>query len=154
LVDSKESKESKELTELELENELEMIQKQKDYPKNYGNRWTPSDKALLLELLGSNTLDPVDFNLIGQKLGRTEGGVKGEVKKMILEKYFGGDDVETISKFINLKYKFVKMTILSYIENEIDKDIGNLEKENKLLKLKLENKELRIKTKASLSIEK
>ena len=118
-----------------LENEL--------LPKNFGNKWTDEDKKLLISLLRQSTNNEIDYANIALKLARSEGGVKGEVKKMIITRYLNGEDAELIAIDINVRYKFVKILIKSYIENEIDTDITNLEKENKLLKLKMENMELR-----------
>ena len=116
-----------------------------DKPKNYGNRWSEEDKKQLIELLKQNQSQNKEINYIdiATKLGRSEGGIKGEVKKMILSRYLNGEDPESIALDINIQYKFVKILIKTYIENEIDSDINNLEKENKLLKLKMENMELR-----------
>ena len=114
-------------------------------PKNYGARWSDEDKQQLIELLKQNQNQTKDINYcdIAIKLGRSEGGVKGEVKKMILTRYLNGEDADVIALDMNIQYKFIKILIKTYIENEIDTDINNLEKENKLLKLKMENMELR-----------
>ena len=119
-------------------------------PINYGNKWSDEDKIKLMDLLKKNKEKEIDYVEIANKLGRSEGGVKGEIKKMIITRYLNGEESEKISIDMNLQYKFVKIIIYSYIDNEIDNDIKNLEKENKLLKLKMENIELR-KTMFSLS---
>ena len=119
-------------------------------PINYGNKWSEDDKTKLMDLLKKNKEKEIDYVEIANKLGRSEGGVKGEIKKMIITRYLNGEESEKISIDMNLQYKFVKIIIYSYIDNEIDNDIKNLEKENKLLKLKMENIELR-KTMFSLS---
>jgi hypothetical protein len=112
-------------------------------PKNYGTRWSDEDKIQLIELLKQNQNKEINYNDIAIKLGRSEGGVKGEVKKMILTRYLNGEEADVIALDMNIQYKFIKILIKTYIENEIDADINNLEKENKLLKLKMENMELR-----------
>lgn len=112
-------------------------------PKNFGNKWSDEDKKQLVSLLKENKAVEINYNEIANVLGRSEGGVKGEVKKMILTRYLNGEEPDLISVDLNVQYKFVKILIKTYIENEIDNDINNLEKENKLLKLKLENMELR-----------
>lgn len=112
-------------------------------PKNYGTRWSDEDKTQLIELLKQNQNQEINYNDIAIKLGRSEGGVKGEVKKMILTRYLNGEEADAIALDMNIQYKFIKILIKTYIENEIDADINNLEKENKLLKLKMENMELR-----------
>lgn len=129
---------------LELNLEKELSDKNDELmPKNFGNRWSTEDKKQLIELLKNNTNKEIDYADIALKLGRSEGGVKGEVKKMIITRYLNGEEAENIGLDMNVKYKFIKILLKSYIENEIDSDINNLEKENKLLKLKIENMELR-----------
>jgi hypothetical protein len=112
-------------------------------PKNFGNKWTDEDKKLLISLLKQSTNNEIDYANIALKLSRSEGGVKGEVKKMIITRYLNGEQADLIALDMNVQYKFIKILIKLYIENEIDTDINNLEKENKLLKLKMENMELR-----------
>lgn len=112
-------------------------------PKNYGNKWSDEDKELLIELLKKSATKEIDYVEIALKLGRSEGGVKGEVKKMIIKRYLNGEEPDLIAIELNIQYKFVKILIKSYIDNEISNDIENLEKENKFLKLKMENMELR-----------
>jgi len=117
--------------------ELELL------PKNYGNKWTDEDKQELILLLKQSVNKEIDYSNIALKLGRSEGGVKGEIKKMIITRYLNGEEADLIAIDMNIQYKFIKILIKSYIDNEIDSDINNLEKENKLLKLKMENMELR-----------
>ena len=112
-------------------------------PKNYGNKWSDEDKKQLIDFLKQNKNKEIDYLSIADKLGRSEGGVKGEVKKMIITRYLSGEEADIITLDLNVQYKFVKMLIRSYIDNEIDNDIVSLEKENKFLKLKMENMELR-----------
>lgn len=112
-------------------------------PKNYGNKWSDEDKKQLIDFLKQNKNKEIDYLSIADKLGRSEGGVKGEVKKMIITRYLSGEEADNIAFDLNVQYKFVKMLIRSYIDNDIDNDIVSLEKENKFLKLKMENMELR-----------
>lgn len=113
-------------------------------PKNYGNKWSDEDKKQLIDFLKQNNNNKeIDYLLIADKLERSEGGVKGEVKKMIITRYLTGEEAEIIALDLNVQYKFVKMLIRSYIDKEIHNDIVSLEKENKFLKLKMENMELR-----------
>jgi hypothetical protein len=137
-----------------LENSVKFAKSNKKYivsendesmPKNYGQRWSDQDKNELLKLIKDYSKKEIDFVELGNKLGRTEGGVKGELRKIILQKYLSGIDCETISENLSIQYKFIKMLVKSYIETEAETDINNLERENKLLKLKMENMELRAK---------
>jgi len=112
-------------------------------PLNYGNKWSEEDKKQLIELLKENKDKEIDYNHIATKLGRSEGGIKGEIKKMILTSYLQGEEPDNIANNYNIQYKFVKILIKTYIDKEIENDIQNLEKENKFLRLKIENIELR-----------
>lgn len=127
----------------DLKNDLYNNLKNEVLPKNYGNRWSENDKQQLIYLLKESSNKDIDYLEIANKLGRSEGGVKGELKKIIMSRYLNGEEPDMIALDINIQYKFVKILIKTYIDNEIDSDINNLEKENKLLKLKMENIELR-----------
>jgi hypothetical protein len=126
--------------EIELENKL---------PCNYGNKWTDSERKILINSLKTSekiVLDDVNknkINGIAKKLGRSDGGVIAEIKKIIYDKYTNGNSVEIISDDLNLVYKDVKSIIKIYLEKECENEIINFEKENKLLKLKIENIKLR-----------
>ena len=133
---------NKNLNISELEIELENTQK---LPPNYGNKWKDSDRKILLRLLKDGDKNILDSSCkkiidISEKLGRTEGGVIAEIKKIIYENYCNGIDVDIISNNLNLIFKDVKSIIKIYLEKECDIEINNLEKENKLLKLKLEKR--------------
>ena len=142
----------------------------KNLPTNYGNKWTDEEKKILIKMLKSktnfdsdddssnnkiilddNTIRDKIIIKIANKLGRTEGGVKGEIKKIVFDKYMKGEDAESISQELNLVFKSVKSIIKIYLEKECDIEINNLEKENKLLKLKIENIKLRNELKASIN---
>ena len=104
-------------------------------PKNYGNKWTDEERKKLIKLLKNS----YDVNIIASKLNRSEGGIKAEIKKLVYAKYIEGNDAEGISKELNIVYNNVKSMIKASIEQECENDINNLEKENKLLRLKIEN---------------
>ena len=121
-------------------------------PKNYGNKWSDEDKNKLIELLKISMGKEINYDDIALKLGRSCGGVKGEIKKMIIKRYLNGEEADLIAIDLNIQYKFVKILIKSYIDNEIENDIFNFEKENKFLKLKIENMELRKNMKKIINI--
>jgi hypothetical protein len=130
----------------ELDNELSEISNDyinKNLPKNYGNKWTIEDKNKLIEMLKESKDYEKDIKKIATTLDRTEGGVRGEIKKIIMDLYMEGENPEDISNELNIVYKNVKSIIKLYLENDAKYEIGNLEKENKLLKLRIENIELR-----------
>lgn len=107
----------------------------KNMPSNYGNKWTDEERKKLIKLLKNS----YDVNIIASKLNRSEGGIKAEIKKLVYAKYIEGNDAEGISKELNIVYNNVKSMIKASIEQECENDINNLEKENKLLRLKIEN---------------
>ena len=76
------------------------------------------------------------------KLERSEGGVRGEIRKMIISRYLIGDDNEMISDDMNLSILYVKMIIKNYLDKDAESDIIILKRENELLKLRLENAKL------------
>ena len=131
----------------ELDNELSDIEECciKNLPENYGKSWSDSDKRILRSMLKNiinNDLESEIIN-IAKKLGRSEGGVKGEIKKIVITKFLEGGEQEEIGKELNLSYKNIRNIIKLYLDKDAINDINNLEKENKLLKLRIENIELR-----------
>ena len=108
-------------------------------PSNYGNKWSEEEQKILIKLLNEGN----EIDKIALQLNRTIGGVKGEIRKIVFNKYMQGEDAEKISKELNIIYKNVKSIIKIYLDNNCDNEINILEKENKLLKLKIENFKLR-----------
>ncbi len=104
-------------------------------PSNYGNKWSDEERKRLIKLLKNS----YDIDVIATKLNRSEGGIKAEIKKIVYAKYTEGIDAEGISKELNIVYNNVKSMIKVSIDQECENDINNLEKENKLLRLKIEN---------------
>ena len=104
-------------------------------PSNYGNKWSDEERKRLIKLLKNS----YDIDVIATKLNRSEGGIKAEIKKIVYAKYKEGIDAEGISKELNIVYNNVKSMIKVSIDQECENDINNLEKENKLLRLKIEN---------------
>ena len=86
----------------------------------------------------------VDENIIAIsiKLERSEGGVRGEIRKMIIFRYLMGDDSETITDDMNLPLSYTKMIIKNYLDKDAEADIIILKRENELLKLRVENVKL------------
>jgi hypothetical protein len=121
----------------------------KNYPKNYGSKWSDKDKLKLEKYLSSSKYqifydsDDILINKLANKFGRTVGGIKAEIRRMVFEKYISGQDPESISKNFNIVYRDVKQIIKLHLERESDNEINILEKENKLLKLRIENIKLR-----------
>jgi hypothetical protein len=146
----------------ELEKEFE-LQVNKKIPINYGSKWTDKDRNELIKLLknikkekenektkiiSNNNDNELELKKIiileiGNKLGRTEGGIVSEVKKIIFNMYMNGDNAENISNELNLTFKAVKSIIKIFIDKECEQEIKSLEKENNLLRLKIDNYNLR-----------
>ncbi len=131
-----------------LEKELENKYK-KNYPKNYGSKWSEKDKNKLLEqLINCKYIiyfdsDDVMINKLAIKLKRSIGGIKAEIRRVVFEQYMEGIDAEAISKKFNIIFRDVKQIIRLHLEKESENEINLLEKENKLLKLRIENAKLR-----------
>jgi len=150
--------ESEDNSDNELEKEFE-LQVNKKIPINYGSKWTDKDRNELIKLLKNkkkenekNKIISYDNELelkkvlileMGNQLGRTEGGIISEVKKIIFNMYMNGDNAEKISDDLNLTFKAVKSIIKIFIDKECEQEIKTLEKENKLLRLKIDNYNLR-----------
>jgi len=126
------------ITELDAELSDEI---KKNMPSNYGNKWSDEERKKMIKMLKSGD----DVIIIADKLNRSEGGIKAEIKKIVYSKYIDGIDAEIISKELNIIYKNVKSIIKTCIEQDCDNNIINLEKENKFLRLKIDNIRLRKK---------
>jgi hypothetical protein len=111
-------------------------------PKNFGSKWTDSERENLLNMISKD--NDVDENIIAIsiKLERSEGGVRGEIRKMIIFRYLMGDDSETITDDMNLPLSYTKMIIKNYLDKDAEADIIILKRENELLKLRVENVKL------------
>jgi hypothetical protein len=118
------------LTNFEMKNNL---------PCNYGNKWTEEERKILLKLLNEGN----EIEEIALELSRSTGGIKAEIRKIVFNKYMQGIDIEMISKELNIIYKNIKSIIKFYLDKNCDNEIYTLEKENKLLKLKIENIKLK-----------
>jgi hypothetical protein len=119
-------------------------------PIKYGTKWSDDDKKYLIKMLKKSPVLLLDSNdnneyldKIAIKLNRSIGGIRGEIKKMIIDRYIKGCNEILISEELNIVYKSIKSIIKIYLEKECDNEIYLLEKENKLLKLKIENIKLR-----------
>ena len=108
-------------------------------PSNYGNKWSEEERKILIKLLNEGN----EIEDIAYELNRSNGGVKAEIRKIVFNKYMQGIDAEIISKELNIIYKNIKSIIKFYLDKNCDNEINVLEKENKLLKLKIENFKLR-----------
>jgi len=152
--------ESEDNSENELEKEFE-LRFNKKIPVNFGNKWTDTERNDLIKLLKNKKSNNEDNKLnstiydpelqlkkvfileIANKFGRTEGGIISEIKKIIFNMYMNCKDQTQICNELNLSLKSVKSIIKIFIDKESENEIKILEKENKLLKLKIENYNLR-----------
>ncbi len=154
-VDENESNLEKELSDInsnssqieELEYELE-TKYNTGLPKNYGSKWSQNEISYIFEKLKKGDLKDLTessevIKKIAKKLNRSVGGVYVIIKKTIFDKYLNGYDPESISNEFNITFQSVKSIIKSFITKDSDITINLLEKENKLLKLKIENIKLK-----------
>ena len=117
-------------------------------PKNYGLKWSQNEISIIFEKLKKGEIkDLTESNncikKIAKKLNRSVGGVYVIIKKTIFDKYINGQESESISNEFNITFQSVKSIIKSFISFDSDNTINLLEKENKLLKLKIENVKLK-----------
>jgi len=141
------------ISKLEVEFENETVIKTIKMPENYGSKWKDDEKQKLIKILKTKndkisedkyTITKYDvLTKIAKKLGRSEGGILFEIKKIVYERYSDGEKLENICEELNLVYKNTRMVIKVLIEQENEKQINLLEKENKLLRLKIENIKLK-----------
>ena len=111
-------------------------------PKKFGTRWSDYDREILLNSISKD--NDIDENIIAIsiRLDRSEGGVRGEIRKMIISRYLIGDDNDTISDDMCLSILYIKTIIKNYLDKDAESDIIILKRENELLKLRLENAKL------------
>ena len=67
-------------------------------PSNYGNKWSDEEQKTLIKLLKEGN----EIDKIALQLNRTIGGIKGEIRKIVFNKYIQGEDAEKISKELNI----------------------------------------------------
>lgn len=121
-------------------------------PTKYGTAWLEEDRIKLIEIIHNhnNKHDKNKhfientklMNKLVKNLERSEGGIKSEIKKIIFNKYLDGNTFESISKEFNTNPSIIISLYNQYLDKNSDKKIDLLEKENKILKLRLENKKL------------
>lgn len=120
-------------------------------PKNFGMKWTKEERDYVLKTLDlTKDMDDI-IDKISKKLERTEGGVRCEIRKMIISSYLEGEEYESISEILNISMEYIKMTIKKYLEKNAEDDIKILERENNLLKLRIENAKLQNELKKELN---
>lgn len=131
----------------ELEKELE-LKYCKNLPKNYGSKWTETEIQIVLDKIKKG--EPKDLTeydstikKLAKKLSRTTGGVFTMLKKIVFEKYLNGQNPEIIGTELNITFRSVKSIIKIFLIYDSDDTINLLEKENKLLKLKIDNIKLK-----------
>ncbi len=131
-----------------LEKEFEATSSSESLPKNYGFKWSDEEIKIVFDTLlkgESKDLSESDSTTkkLAKKLNRSNGGVYVLIKKTVFERYIGGEEPNQIASELNLTYKSVKQMIKSFIVKDSDDMIGLLEKENKLLQLKIQNIKLK-----------
>lgn len=117
-------------------------------PKNSGKIWTDKERTKILKIL--NKEDQIDniftdkiIYTIAEKLERTSNSILSEIKKTIIKDFFNGNDINNISKKFNINEENINLIIKISSDDEINKQCLFFKKQNKLLRLKLENIKLR-----------
>lgn len=107
-------------------------------PFNYGAKWTEDERTLVIKYLKRSE----EIETIAEKLNRSIGGVDAEIQKIVYNKYKDGVSSEDISNELNLTFASVQSIIKNMTRKYADQEIAYLEKENKLILLKIENLKL------------
>jgi hypothetical protein len=129
-IKNKESENNNLCIKLTDENYYDVKKKLTDnkLPKNYGNKWSTGDVNLLIDLLQKSQklpLDDVNNNIINdlaKKLGRSVGGIKGEIKKIVFDRYIKGISINEISEELNLTHLNIKSMIKLHIIQTVYKN--------------------------------
>ena len=137
--------ESEEISQLESELEKNFNQ---DLPKNYGSKWKPEEISMISGILTKGKISDLDGSdkqiiKLSKKLNRSVGGVLMQIKKIIFDKYISGMEPESIASELSISFLIIKSIIKNYLLKDTDSTINLLEKENKLLTLKIENIKLK-----------
>jgi hypothetical protein len=141
-----------------LEKDLEsLINNDIEIPKNSGKIWNKKDRKMIIKILNKNNdkieniyTDKIIYT-ISEKLGRSNNSILNEIKKVIFNKFLEGKEFEEISNELNIEEENINLIIKLYDDGLINKQINFFEKQNKLLKLKLENINLRKEIKKNYS---
>ena len=107
-------------------------------PVNYGAKWTEDERTLVIKYLKRSE----EIETIAGKLNRSIGGVDAEIQKIVYNKHKDGVLAEDISNELNLTFASVQSIIKNMTRKYADQEIAYLEKENKLILLKIENLKL------------
>ena len=143
---------------IELERDLEsLINNDIEIHKNSGKFWNKKDRKSIIKILNKNN-DKVEniytdkiIYTISTKLGRSNNSILNEIKKIIFNKFLEGKEYEEISNELNIEEENIYLIIRIYDEKLVNKQINIFEKQNKLLRLKLENINLRTEIKKNYS---
>lgn len=122
-------------------------------PKNFGSKWSEDEKEYLIKNLNSNEHIIDVVNKIAKKLERSEGGVHCEIRRIIINHYLKGEDQETIGDLINVSNEYIQSVIKKYLEKNAEEEIKLLERENNLLKLRIDNAKLQNELKNAIKNE-
>ena len=111
-------------------------------PTKYGCKWTNEEREILIKHLSKDrNMDDI-IKEISIKLERSEGGIRCEIRKHILTYYLEGEEIENIVETMNIPLDYAKTVVKKYLEKNAEEDMKLLERENSLLKLRIENARL------------
>ena len=120
-------------------------------PTKYGCRWTDEEREILIKHLSKDKDIEDVIKEVSIKLERSEGGVRFEIRKHILTYYMKGEEIDNIVEIMCISLEYIKNIIKKYLEKNAEEDIKILERENNLLKLRIENAKLQNELKTILS---
>ena len=89
---------------------LKMLKSQnpeKEYPTNFGQKWTDAEEILLLEELNNN----INVLTIAEKHNRSVGGINGRCRDIAYKMYLKNIPLEQIIQITKLDEDYIKQTI-------------------------------------------
>lgn len=131
---------------------LKLQNPEKEYPTNFGQKWTDAEETLLLEELHNN----INVSTIAEKHNRSVGGINGRCRDIAYKMYLKNIPLEQIVQITKLDEDCIQQTIerrqINAPEKIIEKkqikpfqkkDPKNSSIENEISEMKNEIKELK-----------
>ena len=113
-----------------------------DKPAKFGAQWTDTERKALFDLFNCDTDFNTSINTASHTLQRTPGGIRCEISKRIKFLYDTNHNAEQILQLTSFDYNFIKGVIKKYKSDKFEAELLDLERQNKLLRLRLEKMQL------------
>ena len=86
---------------------LKLQNPEKEYPTNFGQKWTDAEETLLLEELHNN----INVSTIAEKHNRSVGGINGRCRDIAYKMYLKNIPLEQIVQITKLDEDCIQQTI-------------------------------------------